>query len=115
MADKKIWEKISADIKQTQKKCHQEMVNIDLSLDKTFADPEQYGKIKLGDDPGISGLNLAIRKHTDAKDDFDKLFIDRDKKYNACKSDIKTEAVRLNNYFQEARQLAQKYGLRVEY
>jgi len=115
MADKKTWEKISADIKQTQKKCHQAMVNIDLSLDKAFVNPELYGKIQLGDDSGIDGLNLAIRKHKDAKDGFNKLFIDRAKKYNACQSDIKNEAVRLNNYFQEARKLAQKYGLRVEY
>ena len=115
MTDKKTWEKISADIKQTQKKCQQEMVNIDNSIDKAFADPEIYGKIKLGDDLGINGLNLAIRKHKDAKDDFNNVFCDRAKRYNACQSNIKAEAVRLNDCFRVASQLAQKYGLRVEH
>ena len=76
-----------------------------------FADPEAYGKITDISDQGVAGINLAVRKHHDAVEDFNNLFIERAKQYSKYKDRIKREGTTIRDAFAKAESMAKKYGL----
>ena len=112
MIDKERWKRIIDFNQQERDNANRKLVDMRQKLNGAFADPEAYAKIATNNDQGIPGLNLAVRKHCDAKDEFNKVFIDRAKKYSECKDDIKKKSATLKDEFQKAANIAKKHGLR---
>lgn len=112
MADKGKWQQVRAFNQQARDNVVRKYADMRQTLTGAFADPEFYGKITAISDQGISGINLAVRKHRDAEDDFNKVFIDRAKQYSECKDEIKKNGAMLKDEFQKAEGRAKSYGLK---
>ena len=84
---------------------------IDNNVSDAFADPESYEKILAAADQGIAGVNSAVRKYKNARDAFEKLFIERAKSYGDCKRKIESKSQELTKTYRFTEQIAAKFGL----
>lgn len=112
MANGGEWKQVNAYIQNACDKCERDYATMQKSFFGAFADPESYGKISADDDPGVAGITLAVRKQRDAEEDFNKVFIERAKKYSECKDEIKRKGAMLKAEFQKAEIRAKGYGLK---
>lgn len=89
MASSSKWKEINSYIQRVRDDCGRKSGVIDNNVSDAFADPESYEKILAAADQGIAGVNSAVRKYKNARDAFEKLFIERAKSYDDCKKKSK--------------------------